>query len=196
MNSQTIVPYLVPLLVLFVMWRRVGRVRKVRVTRLWLTPTIILLATASALYASGFPTFLWLCAYIVAGIAGGVVGYLRASHTHLSVHPETGDVQSTQTPIATAIIMALFVVKFGLNMMFPQLNGGRRPGAGSLFTPDSIDAMQAAGQASHTAATINYATDTLLVFSTVLFVIGAYETWARASRLLAAHRGEIGEVTE
>jgi hypothetical protein len=115
---------------------------------------------------------------------------------HLSVHPETGDVQSRQTPVATLIIMALFMVKFGLNLLFPQLNGGQRPSAASLFTPDTIDAMQAAGQAWHTAAAINYATDALLIFSTAMLVAGAIETWIRASRLLAAHRGERGEVTE
>lgn len=196
MNWHSLAPYALPLLVLFVMWRRIGRVRKVRVTRLWLIPLFLIAATGSALFASGFPTLLWLAAWGSAALLGAAVGYFRASHMHLSVHPETGDVQSTQTPIATLIIMALFIVKFGLNLMFPQLNGGRDPSAASLFTPDTIDAMQAAGQASHTAAAINYATDTLLIFSTAMLVVGAMETWLRASRLLAAHRGERGEVTE
>jgi hypothetical protein len=178
------------------MWRRIGRVRKVRVTRLWLMPLFIVLATGSALFASGIPTLLWLGAYVLAAMTGAAVGYFRASHMHLSVHPETGNVQSAQTPVATLIIMALFVVKFGLNLMFPQLNGGQRPSAASLFTPDTLDAMQAAGQASHTAAAVNYATDTLLIFSTTMLVAGAIETWIRANRLLAAHRGERGEVTE
>jgi hypothetical protein len=121
---------------------------------------------------------------------------LRASHTHLAVHPETGDVQATQTPVATAILMGLFAFKFGINMIFPQLNGGKPPSIGSLFMPDTVDAVNAASQASHTAAAINYATDTLLIFSAMMFVVGAVETWLRATRLLAAHRGESGEVTE
>jgi hypothetical protein len=191
-----LIPYLIPLAVLVLMYRRIGRVRRVRVNRLWVMPAIIAFATGSAIHASGFPTFLWLLAYAVAATAGAVVGYLRASHTHLSVHPETGEVQATQTPIATAILMALFVAKFAINMMFPQLNGGKRPGVADMFTPDSIDAISAAGHASHTAATINYATDTLLIFSTVLFITAAVETWIRAHRLLAEHRGAKGEVTD
>lgn len=196
MNSKALLPYLLPLLVLFIMYRRIGRVRKVRVNRLWLIPLVITAATGSALYASGLPPLPWMAAYLVAGVAGAALGYVRASHVHLSVHPETGDVQSTQTALATAILMGLFVVKFGLNLMFPQLNGGKPPSAASVFTPDTVDAMQAAGQASHTAATINYATDTLLIFSTLMLVTTAAETWLRASRLLAAHRGEKGEVTD
>jgi hypothetical protein len=191
-----LIPYLIPLAVLVLMYRRIGRVRPVRVNRLWVMPAIIAFATWSAIHAFGFPTFLWLIAYVIAAVAGAAVGYLRASHTHLAVHPETGDVQATQTPIATAILMALFVAKFAINMMFPQLNGGQRPSIADMFTPDSVDAMSAASHASHTAATINYATDTLLVFSTVLFITAAAETWMRASRLLAEHRGEKGEVTE
>lgn len=189
-------PYLVPLLVLLILYRRIGRVRRVRVNRLWLQPLIILIAGGTVLYYSGMPTALWAAAYLLAAIAGAAIGYLRASHTHLSVHPETGELQSTQTAAATAIIMGLFVVKFGLNLMFPQLNGGRRPGGLSAFTPDTVDAVQAAHQASHTATTINYATDTLLIFSMALLVTSAFETWIRAQRLLAAHRGETGEVTE
>jgi hypothetical protein len=193
---KSLLPYLAPLLVLFIMYRRIGRVRRVRVSRLWLPPLIILLAGGSALYYSGLPTPLWAGAWLLAAVAGAAIGYLRASHTHLSVHPETGEVQSTQTAAATAIIMGLFVVKFGLNLVFPQLNGGQRPSAMSAFTPDTIDAVQAAHQVSHTATNINYATDTLLIFSIALLVASALETWLRAQRLLAAHRGETGEVTE
>ncbi len=196
MNVKTLVPYLVPLLVMFLMYRRIGRTRRIRVNRLWIAPLIILGASGVAVYASGLPPLLWSAVYLVAAVAGMAVGYFRTAHTHLSVHPETGDVQATQTPVATAILMGLFVIKFGLNMMFPQLNGGQRPSLVSAFTPDTMDAIQAAHQLSPTASTINYATDALLIFSTGLLVIGALETWLRAQRLLAAHRGETGEVTE
>jgi hypothetical protein len=180
------------------MFRRVGRTRKVRVNRLWVTPAVIGGATAYAVYASGFPAFLWSLGYILAGVAGVTAGYYRSRHMHLSVHPENGNVQATQTPIATLILMGLFAVKFGMNTMFPQLNGGERPGIGSLFVPDTVDAVQTAQQMSHgvshgAAAAINYGTDALLIFSAAMFITGAIETWTRARRLLAGHRGEKGE---
>jgi hypothetical protein len=196
LDWKNLTPYFLPLLVLFLMYRRIGRVRKVRVTRLWIGPVIIIFAAGMALYASGMPSVLWFAAYVIAAIAGAAVGYLRSRHTHLSVNIEKGNVESRQTPVATAIIMGLFAVKFGLNMAFPQLNGGQRPSVASLFTPDTVDAVQAAQQVSHTASTINYATDTLLIFSTVLLVTSAAETWLRAKRLLAAHRGETGDITD
>lgn len=189
-------PYLLPLLALFLMYRRIGRTRRLRVNRLWIAPLIIIWAGGAALYYSGFPPLLWLAAYAVAAIAGVAIGYLRASHMHLSVHPETGEVQSTQTAAATLIIMALFVVKFAINLLFPQFNGGQRPSPMSAFTPDTLDAVQAAHQTSHVATNVNFATDTLLIFSLCLLVTGSAETWLRARRLLAAHRGEKGEITE
>lgn len=195
MEWKSVTPYLVPLLVLFVMYRRIGRVRKVRITRLWLGPAIIIAATMWALSASGFPPLLWLCAYIVAAVGGIAIGYFRSRHMHLSVNIETGRVESMQTPVATAILMGLFALKFGINLAFPQLNGGKPPSTASLFTPDSFDAVQAAQSASHTAAAVNYATDALLIFSTMILVTSAYETWVRARRLLAEHRGETGDVS-
>jgi len=195
-NWKYAIPYLLPLLVLYMMYRRSGRTRKVRVTRMAIRPVVILLLTGSALYASGFPTFLWLAAYVLAAAAGCVVGYLNARHTHLAVNPETSQVESTQTPVATAIIMGLFAFKFVINMAFPQLNGGQRPGLASMFQPDAMDAVQAAQQASHTVSTINYATDTVLIFSTGIFVISGLEMWMRSRRLLAEHKGEHAIVTE
>lgn len=187
-------PFLVPLGVLLIMFRRIGRTRKVRVTRLWVTPLIIGGATAYAVYSSGFPTFLWLLGYILAAGVGVTAGYYRSRHMHLSVNPENGNVQATQTPVATLILMGLFIVKFGMNMMFPQLNGGEKPDIGSLFVPDTVDAVQTAHQMSHGAVTaINYGTDALLIFSAAMFVTGAIETWTRANRLLAGHRGEKGD---
>jgi hypothetical protein len=181
--------------VLFIMFRRIGRTRKVRVNRIWVTPAIIAAATGYALYASGFPSFLWLLGYILAAGAGITVGYYRSRHMHLSVNLGTGDVQATQTPLATYILMGLFIAKLGMNYLFPELNGGQSSTSiGSLFVPDTVDAVQTAQQVSHgTAAAINYGTDAGLLFSAAMFVTGAIETWTRAHRLLADHRGEKGD---
>ena len=177
-------PYLVPLLVLFVMYRRIGRRRKVSVDRLPRLTMIVCAATAWAVWASGMPSSSWLMAYALAAMAGAVAGYLRSTYTELSVNPDNGQVESRQTPIATAILMGLFAGKFGIATLFPESNGGKPPSARSLVLPQTVEAVQTAQHASHTAATINYATDTLLIFSAFMFAAAAVETWQRATRLM------------
>ena len=90
-------PYLVPLLVLFVMYRRIGRRRKVSVDRLPRLAMIVCAATAWAVWASGMPSSSWLMAYALAAVAGAVAGYLRSTYTELSVNPDSGQVESRQT---------------------------------------------------------------------------------------------------
>jgi hypothetical protein len=172
--SLNIGPYLVPLLVIALVALRLirNKPRKVKPNRLFILPGFLTLATAFTLAQTPAPGFLWIGIYVVAAVLGGLVGYLSARHRQFTTDAESGEIMSRATPIGTIIFAALFAVRFGLKLAFPQLNGGHSP-----YVPPPMN--------FHPAASVIGWTDAGLVFSTILLLSTAATTWWRTRRLVA-----------
>jgi hypothetical protein len=172
MNWQHIVPYLAPLLVVaLIVWRSIkAKPSPVKPSRLWIRPLILMVATGSVLATTPRPPLLILLALAAAGSIGIAVGIFAGRAVHMSVHPETGVVESRATPIATAIILVLFALRYGMRLMFPEMNA--QPGG--AMNP-------------HVAAGIIQLTDGLLTFSSAMVAAQAATLWLRARPLILAH---------
>lgn len=170
-------PYIVPLLVLALIVRRGLRAKpsKVRLRSMWFMPVVIALATASLLGSTPMPSMLALAGFVGAFAGGLGAGWLRARHMAFSVDPEKGTLTSTATPIGTMLVAVLFVVRFALKLMFPELN---------------------AAPHGHPGATAVLWTDAGLLFSMGLVWGRVVTTWIRARPLLTAHHAAKAGGTE
>lgn len=175
---KTIVPYVVPLLVIILVARRLitNPARKVRVGGLWIMPLIVLAATIATLVMMPKPPLFWIAGYALAAVLGGSVGFLTSHHQEFSLDYDTGTITSKATPLGTILIGALFALRFGLKMIFPQLGGGAGYGAYS------------GGHPLHPSADVLAWTDAGLIFSTGILIARAATTYFRARPLLEAHK--------
>ena len=117
MTPQQLLPVLVPLVVLGVIFLRARRPRQVRLELLWISPLAItaLIAAGVAAQPHRAPfTLLDFGVFALAVAAGAGIGWLRAKATRLTVDPQTHEVTSATSPIGLMIIVAVFLVRFGL----------------------------------------------------------------------------------
>jgi hypothetical protein len=158
--------------VALIVWRSLkAKPSPVKPSRLWIRPAVLMAATGSVLATTPLPPPLVLVALVAAGLVGIAVGIFAGRAVHMSVHPETGVVESRATPIATAIILILFGLRYGMRLMFPEMNA--QPGA--AMNP-------------HLTAGIIQLTDGLLIFSSAMVAAQAATLWVRARPLVQAHR--------
>lgn len=170
MNWQQLAPYLVPLIVVALIARRAFRAqapRRVRTSRLWIGPVYVAVAMALVLFQSPLPGAFGLMLFAAGAAIGGGVGYLRALHQEFSIDPETGNIMSKATPVASILFIGLFVIRYALNIW---MQGGRAPGA-----------LQAR------SAELMLYTDTMLFFAFAMVSVSAWEIWRRTRPLLAEH---------
>jgi hypothetical protein len=170
-------PYLIPLLVIALVARRLirNKPQKVKASRLFIMPALLTMAAIGTLGATPFPGVFWVIADIAAAAAGAGVGYLSGHHREFALDPETDEIMSRATPIGTMLFGALFAVRFGLKTLFPQLAGGS-----AYASPSAI--------AHHPAANVIGWTDAGLVFSTAMILATAATTWLRTRHLVAERR--------
>jgi len=168
-------PYVVPLLVLALILRRAGRERTVKLGRLWVYPAILTLAAIATLASANVPSLLGLLGFAAALALGGGVGFLRSYHMQLSVNQETGNVTSKATPLGTILIAALFALRIGLKLMFPEMNAAD-------YGPSAPSA-----HAIHPNAAVLFWTDASLLFAVGMIWGRALTTYFRAKPLLDAH---------
>lgn len=163
-----IAPYALPPLVLAVfVWRALkAGPRKVRTGSMWIVPILILIGAASLLANSPWPGPLVLTGYAAGLVIGFLLGWLRARHMTMRVDPETGHVTSQATPIGIILVVGLFVVRYALKLIFPEL---------------------AAQPHGHPAAAVLWWTDAALLFSCGIVWGRAVTTSLRVRRLRAAH---------
>jgi hypothetical protein len=159
-------PYIVPLLIVALIVRRGSRATRVRPGRMWIRPAIFILVAGTALLAAPMPGLLVIGGFIVAALVGGGLGYLRASHLHLTIDPQTGQVSSQATTIGTALVGVLFAARFGIKIAFPQLS---TPGHG------------------HAGAEIVQWGNGMLIFMVAMLIAQAIWIWRRTRPLLAEH---------
>ena len=116
--------------------RRAGQVQKVNIGRMWIRPVFLILLLAGALAAEPFPGLIAMGAFVLAAVAGAALGYYMARHQHLSIHPETGQLESRTSTIGTFLVFGLFAVRFGARLVFPDL---ANPGHHAGQIPDAIN---------------------------------------------------------
>lgn len=154
-----LLPYLVPVVVIFVIMRRNLRPRPLRPERLWLTPALILLAAGSALFVSPMPTDPLTILILIAALAlGAAIGWYRGRMTQMSVDPVSHDVTVQVSAMGSLLILGLFAVRYGLRSVTQQ-------NAGLLH----LNAVQAA--------------DALLLLAVGTICAQRLELWLRATRL-------------
>lgn len=157
-------PYIVPLLIMAVIARRSGQARKLRLGRMWVRPALFGLIALAALAAAPSPSLVVALAFVAVAVAGAGAGFLRARHLHLTVDPDTGELSSRATWVGTALILGLFALRFGLKLVFPEME---HPG--------------------HGGGAVTQAANGLLIFTVTMLAAQTYFIHARARPLLAAH---------
>lgn len=181
--SLNIGPYVIPLLAIALVALRLVRnkPRKVKPDRLFVMPVVLTFATVFTLTQTPAPGLLWIAIDLVAAAIGACVGYLSGRHREFTRDAESGEIMSRATPIGTIIFGALFAVRFGLKLVFPQLNGGGAP-----YNPQSMNL--------HPAATVIGWTDAGLVFSTAMLLSTAATTWWRTRHLESERRVKAANI--
>lgn len=187
MDLNHLTPYLVPVIVVALLARRLIRntPQKVKLNRIFILPGIIILGAGITLASTPIPGLMWIGIYIVALIAGGVVGFLSAHHQEFALDYETGEITSKSTPIGSALVVALFAVRFGLKFLMPGVAGS--PTQVSSYTPNAPVQHFSA----HANASLIGWTDAGLLFSVGLLVARAATTYLRARPLLEEHKAHL-----
>jgi hypothetical protein len=172
-------PYIVPVLVVALMARRLIRnaPRKVKVNRMFILPLIAIVGTVATLAATPMPGLFWIAGFALAAALGAGVGFLTTHHQEFSLDYDTGEITSKATPIGTILIVALFAVRYGLKLAFPQLGGS---GFGPL--------------PAHPSADLFAWTDAGLIFSVAMLMARVATTWLRTRPLILAHRAAKPQV--
>lgn len=163
MDWKQFAPYLVPVLIVVLLARRVMRAqepRKVRPERLWITPALLLFAVASTFANSPVPPAFVIGALVVATAAGAAFGWYRVHTLEFSLDPESGAIMSKATPLGAIVLVALIVFRYALKYF---LNDEGVRGVELLWW-----------------------TDGGLVFSAGMLVAQSAHTWVRAHKLRPA----------
>ena len=189
MSLHQLQPYIVPLIVVVFLARRLMRNKpqKVKTNRIFLVPILVVIATAITLSSAPLPRpwMLWVPVDIAALLAGLVAGFLSAHHQEFALDYDTGIITSKATPIGTIIFCALFAAKFALKFLLPDVNGS--PFQATSYLPDSP-----IPHAPHSGpAYIMGFTDAGIILSAGMLLARAATTYLRAQPLLAAHKEHL-----
>lgn len=162
-------PYIGPILIVALVARRLikNAPRKVSLRGMLIFPVVALIGTGVTLAYSPPPPLFWIVGYVVALALGAGVGFLTTHHQEFSID-ENGAITSRATPIGTMLIGGLFVVRYGLRMVFPQMNG--------------------AAPGGHPSADVLAWTDAGLIFACAMLIARAATTWFHAKPLIDAHK--------
>jgi ABC-type Na+ efflux pump permease subunit len=183
--TAKLMPYVLPLLVVVLVMRRLIRnePRKVTPRRLFVLPLILAFAAFLTLKQSPAPGAVWLLIFALAAMLGAGVGYLSGRHREFSLDTESGEIMGRATPIGSIIFAALFVLRSGLKLAFPQLNATQAYGHSAM---------------AHPAASAIGWTEAGLVFSTAMILATAVTTWLRTRHLVVERerRPKVAAVEE
>src|SRR3954453_21516056 len=161
--QQTWISYAITIgivvIVMALRMRRMGRMRPLKLDRLWIVPAIYF-AVAALMFWQLPPTG-WVAAACVAGLfIGAAVGWQRGRMMHIHVDAETHALNQKASPAAMLFLLALVAV--------------RALGRGLLGSGGVSPAML---------------TDPLIAFALGMFPLTRVEMYLRAKRLLEAARG-------
>jgi len=169
MDWNALSPYFIPLLVVAFLVRRAMREQKpkrVRFTRLWLFPAILLLVTWGSLSRESAPDFLLGALFLLVIAIGSAIGWYRVHTLEFSVDPESGKVSARATQLGALLIVGLIALRWGAEFALKKLG------------------LNAGNDLVH-------ASDAMLLLSTSMYVARSVHTWIRARALVAAHRTNL-----
>jgi len=146
--------------VLFLRFRSMRRIRKLRLERLWIVPALYALVTGIVLYQSVPNGIQWLYA-VIALVLGGLLGWRRGAMMRINIDPETHELNQQASPAAMLFILVLIVIRQGLRM-----------------------------EASTMGFNAAFLTDLLVLFALGLFSMTRVEMFLRARRMLQTHLSE------
>lgn len=161
--QQTWISYAITIgLVVIVMalrMRRMGRMRPLKLDRLWIVPALYFVVAAMMFWQ--LPPTGWVAIACVAGLLiGAAVGWQRGRMMQIHVDAETHALNQKASPAAMLFLLALIAV--------------RALGRGLLGTEGVSPAML---------------TDPLIAFALGMFTLTRVEMYLRARRLLEEARG-------
>jgi protein-S-isoprenylcysteine O-methyltransferase Ste14 len=175
MDWKHLLPYLGPVLVVALLARRLLRnpPRKVKPWRLFIGPAIISLAVIAIFSTTPLPqpAMIWFVGFVAALAIGATAGFLTTHHQEFTIDKETGEVSARATPVGTALIVALFALRYGLKYVTPH-------------------ADPYAGQPVHPSASVIGWTDVGIMFAVGMVYARTITTWLHARPLLAEHKAQ------
>lgn len=152
------IPLVVITIVMAIRWRRMGRVRPLKLERLWILPALY--AVVIGFTFSRFPPQGWGWLFcLIALLLGGALGWQRGRMMRITLDPETHSLGQTSSPAALLFILLLIAVRFGAK------------GAMGYVEPVGLDPMAV--------------TDTLMALALGLFTAQRLEMYLRGRRMLA-----------
>ncbi|MGR6328663.1 CcdC protein domain-containing protein [Sphingomonas sp. XXL09] len=140
-------------------WRRMQRVKPLKLERLWIVPALYAVALVATFSAKPPHGLAWLFCLIALGL-GAALGWQRGKMMRLTVDPETHSLNQTGSPAAMLFLLALVAVRTGAR----QVAGVE--GAAMGFDPMAV-------------------TDMLMALALGLFTATRIEMYLRGKRLLA-----------
>ena len=106
--------YLVPVLIIGLVILRNARARHLKVERLWVSPVLLLVLTATTFSQQHMPTPIMIAADVAALALGATLGWWRGRFTKITVNPETHDLTSQASPVGMVLILAIMVIRQGV----------------------------------------------------------------------------------
>lgn len=156
------ISYAIPLIVIAVVmairWKRMSRVRPLKLERLWILPAFY--AVVIGFTFSRFPPQGWGWLFCLVALAlGGALGWQRGKLMRITLDPETHTLGQTSSPAALLFIVLLIVARSGAK------------GAMNYAGPVALDPMAV--------------TDVLMALALGLFTAQRLEMYLRGRRMLA-----------
>jgi len=111
---QYIVPAAIVVIVLTLRMRRMRQARRLRLETLWIVPAVYAVIAITML-ATQVPQGAIAWALIAAGFtAGAAIGWQRGRSIHISVDPETHQLDQRASPFTMILLVALILFRAGL----------------------------------------------------------------------------------
>jgi len=152
------IPFVVIAVVMAIRWKRMSKVRPLKLDRLWILPAVYALLIAVTFAAHPPQGWGWLFCVAAAGL-GAALGWQRGKMMRITVDPVTHALGQTSSPAALLFILVLVMVR----------SGARE--AATLGGPAGLDPMAI--------------TDLLMALALGLFTAQRLEMYLRGRRLLA-----------
>ncbi|WP_340314731.1 CcdC protein domain-containing protein [Rhizorhabdus argentea] len=120
MISSELAPYAIaaPIVAvaLFVRFRRIGRAQRLRLSTLWIIPTIFILLAGAVIVQ--FPPSGWGWLWVtIALVLGSAIGWQRGRLVEIAVDPETGLLNQRSSRGALLFLGLLMLLRWGLRAL-------------------------------------------------------------------------------
>lgn len=155
-----IIPAIVIAIVLALRWKRMSKVRPLKLETLWMFPTLFACLAVYLYWTHPPQGWAWgFC--LVALVIGGALGWQRGKFMRITVDPVTHVLNQSASPAAVLFIVALILARNGARMAL---------GTGTGDTALHLNAIAV--------------TDMAVAFGLGLFGVQRLEMYLRAKRLL------------